>query len=171
MYYDVWLRLKKLDKSAIEIINTRIESMKVPSNVHFSSLPQIGSGKYTAEQWLIWVNYYSLFCLYDLLSGEEYECWRHFVLASRILCKRRISLTELSVADALLLKFCRRFESIYGSHLVTPNIHLHCHLAECIKNFGPITNFWCFSFERFNGIIGSEATNNRSIATNEKIYV
>ena len=24
-------------------------------------------------------------------------------------------------------------------------------------------NFWCFSFERFNGIIGNEPTNNKSI--------
>ncbi len=162
VYQNVWLKLGKLHPSTIETINSRIESLKVPPNIRFNSRPRIDC-KYTAEQWLIWVNYYSLFCLYDLLSDDEYECWRHFVLASRLLCKTPVTGIEISVADALLLKFCTRFESIYGSERVTPNMHLHCHLAECIKNFGPIMNFWCFSFDRFNGIIGNEPTNNLSI--------
>jgi len=42
-------------------------------------------------------------------------------------------------------------------------MHLHCHLKECIEDYGPIYSFWCFAFERYNGILGSTATNNRSI--------
>ena len=30
-------------------------------------------------------------------------------------------------------------------------------------DFGPISTFWLFSFERFNGVLGDEPTNNRSI--------
>ncbi len=42
-------------------------------------------------------------------------------------------------------------------------MHLHCHLKDVIRDFGPIHSFWCFSFERYNGILGSFTTNNRSI--------
>ena len=30
------------------------------------------------------------------------------------------------------------------------NMHLHAHIKECILDFGPISAFWAFPFERFN---------------------
>ena len=42
-------------------------------------------------------------------------------------------------------------------------MHLHGHLKECVLDYGPIYNFWCFSFERFNGILSSFKTNNRCV--------
>ena len=46
---------------------------------------------------------------------------------------------------------------------VTPNIHFHCHLKECVIDCGPVHAFWCFSFERFNGILGAMQVNGRSV--------
>ena len=42
-------------------------------------------------------------------------------------------------------------------------MHLHCHLAECIREHGPVYSFWLFSFERYNGILGAIHTNNHSV--------
>ena len=42
-------------------------------------------------------------------------------------------------------------------------MHLHCHLKEVILDNGPVHSFWCFSFERYNGILGSTPTNKRSV--------
>ena len=44
------------------------------------------------------------------------------------------------------------------------NMHLHGHLTACIRDFGPVYSFWCFSFERLNGLLGSYHTNNRDIS-------
>ena len=41
---------------------------------------------FTAEQFKNWVNHFSIIVLRDLLPSDHLECWRHFVLASRILC-------------------------------------------------------------------------------------
>ena len=41
------------------------------------------------------------------------------------------------------------------------NMHLHLHLAECIVDYGPVYAFWCFAFERMNGVLGSYHTNNQ----------
>ncbi|CAH3140662.1 unnamed protein product, partial [Pocillopora meandrina] len=65
--------------------------------------------------------------------------------------------------DRHLMEFCHTFEELCGKDLVTPNMHLHGHLKECLLDYGPFHSFWCFSFERFNGILGSFHTNNRSI--------
>ena len=40
---------------------------------------------------------------------------------------------------------------------------MHCHLAEIIKNYCPIYGFWLFLFERYNGILGNQPNNNKSI--------
>ena len=42
-------------------------------------------------------------------------------------------------------------------------MHLHCHLKDIILDYGPVQEFWLFSFERYNGIFGNQATNNRAI--------
>ena len=36
---------------------------------------------------------------------------------------------------------------------------MHMNLCKCIENYGPVTAFWCFPFERFNGILGTFQTN------------
>ena len=61
------------------------------------------------------------------------------------------------------MEFCKAFEELYGKDLVTPNMHLHGHLNECLLDYGPLHAFSCFSFERFSGILGTYHTNNRSI--------
>ena len=161
----VWISKGILNTKHIAEVNNRISSLRIPPNVRFSCLPADiqSSTSFTAEQWMLWVNHYSLFCFYDLLPSNQFDCWNHFVLASRLMCKRQLSSTEISVADALLLQFCRRYESIYGTECVTPNIHMHCHLVDCVKEFGPMSTFWCFSFGCLNGVRGDQPTNNRSI--------
>ena len=65
--------------------------------------------------------------------------------------------------QSLLINFCRTFKRVYGSSYCTPNLHLHCHLHECINDFWPANAFWLFACERLNGILGSVSTNHRSI--------
>ena len=59
----------------------------------------------------------------------------------------------LNEADEHLMKFCIQFETIFGPEKVTPNMHLHGHLKKCVIDVGPVHSFWCFSFERYNGML------------------
>ena len=165
MMRKVWMNEGYLDEKKVGIIEDRLRSINVPPTVSFGRLPScIHSGtKLTAEQWKNWVNYFSVFCLHGLLPPDHIECWRHFVLASRLLCKPTLSNDDVTLADALLLRFCQRFECLYGPELVTPNMHMHGHLADCIRDYGPLSSFWLFPFERYNGLLGQTPTNNRSI--------
>ena len=69
------------------------------------------------------------------------------------------SMSDLHLADVLLMQFCHRAERKYGKSIVTPKMHMHGYLKECILDFGSIHNFWCFSFERYNGILENYPTN------------
>ena len=42
-------------------------------------------------------------------------------------------------------------------------MQMHCHLAACLQEFGPIHSFWLFPFEHFNGILEGQPSNNRSV--------
>ena len=40
---------------------------------------------------------------------------------------------------------------------------MHGHLKEVVLNYGPVQEFWLFSFERYNGVLGNQPTNNKNI--------
>ena len=84
-------------------------------------------------------------------------------MACQVLCSPYITVSQEAKGNLLLKSFCRQFEGLYGAKLVTPNMHMHTHLCECILDFGPVYAFWLFSFERYNGIMGGYETNNRAI--------
>ena len=106
---------------------------------------------------------FSLIALRVILTGEHLECWRHFVLACRLLLQRKITPEQLILADSLLMKFCGRTECMYGPSVITPKMHLHAHLKQCIADYGPLHEFWAFPFERYNGLLGNLPTNKKSI--------
>ena len=62
------------------------------------------------------------------------------------------------------MNFCQSFANLYGPKYCTMNMHLHGHLANCIRDYGPVYSFWCFAFERMNGILGSYPINNHHIS-------
>lgn len=42
-------------------------------------------------------------------------------------------------------------------------MHMHGHLKDSILDFGPVQEFWLFSYERYNGILGNQPNNNRLV--------
>lgn len=160
----IWLDQSVLSYDKFDLIQSRINKVVVPSDI--GRIPyKIASGfsSFTADQFKNWVVYYSLLALRNLLTDEHLECWRHFVLCCRLLCAKAITTEKAKLADALLLQFCKRTQRLYGQMVITPNMHLHAHLHDCIIDFGPAHTFWLYSFERFNGILGKQPNNNRSI--------
>ena len=116
-------------------------------------------GSVTAEQWKLWTVVYSEFALKKYLPSEDYRLWLLFVKGCRILTAPVITIQSLAVAHSSLMKFCTKFESLYGQLQVTPNMHLHSHLVNCVLDYGPVNNVWLFSFKCFNGVLGDFKTN------------
>ena len=85
------------------------------------------------------------------------------MLGCRILCQHSITLEQIAQADGHLLEFCKGVQTNYGKEFTTPNMHMHCHLREVLLDYGPVYNFWCFCYERYNGILGNQPNNNKAI--------
>ncbi|CAG8724606.1 1471_t:CDS:2, partial [Ambispora leptoticha] len=63
----------------------------------------------------------------------------------------------------LLLNMVKLIKKKYGPKKITPNLHLCLNICECVNDYGPMYAFWCFSYERMNGLLGSFYNSNRKI--------
>ena len=119
---------------------------------------------FTADQWKNWVLFYSLPTLKSILPQDHYFCWHKFVLICWLICRRTISAVDVKRADTVIQEFSELFLNLYGKSYVTPNMHLHHHLALFIEDYGPVYSFWLFPYERLNGVLGSYHTNYHNIS-------
>jgi len=56
------------------------------------------------------------------------------------------------LADCKLVDFLKEYEKLNGKLAISPNMHLHLHLKECMENDGSIDGFGCLAL---NGMLGS----------------
>ena len=152
----LWKKIKLLKDSDFKVIPDKVDSMNPPPSI--GCIPRkISSGfsSFTTDEWKHWILIYSLYALNTTLPIEHYNCWYLFVEACKKLCQTVITRSQVLDAHKLLLKCCSLFQDLYGVEACTPNMHMACHLKDCIYDYGPLPAFWCFSFERFNGVLES----------------
>ena len=160
----VWKELSIISTHDFEKIQERVGGLNVPQDI--GRIPhKIDSGMagMTADQWKNWTCIYSLYALQGIIPSTHLDCWWLFVQACTLLCQPLIKPVDIRKGDEFLVQFCKKYEQLYGSRYCTPNMHLHCHIADCLYDYGPAHATWCFSFERCNGILGSMPNNNKSL--------
>ena len=78
----------------------------------------------------------------------------NFVKICSILVRRIVQSNSMEEVHQMLVEIVKIIEQKYGRDFITPNLHLSLHLHKCAKDFRPFYAFWCFSFERMNGMLG-----------------
>ena len=140
-----------IGKSAKEL-DKRYTGIKPPSCI--SRLPRsiVGNfGHLKASELRSFLLFYSLPCLYGILTDIYFQHYLLLVEAIYILLKQSIAFSELVKASKLLKHFCLRIEELYGCRYETYNAHGLLHLVERVKDLGPLWANSCFCFEDFNG--------------------
>lgn len=138
----LWNSNNLVKKEHYSCIQHCVSSFVVPSDV--GRIPRkidTGFSGFTVDQFKNWIAIYSIPALHGILPNNHLECWRHFVLASRLLCKQKLSESDILLIDALLIRFCTKVEQIYGCSAITPNMHMHGHLKDVLRDYGPVYNF------------------------------
>ncbi|OAD78060.1 hypothetical protein PHYBLDRAFT_141922 [Phycomyces blakesleeanus NRRL 1555(-)] len=115
-----------------------------------------------ADEWKSWCLVYSPVVLQGVLPKQKFENWMFFVNACRFLTKPNVSKDDIQSAHIALEKFGKDCERLYSKDLLSPNMHLHLHLRNTIKDLGPVYGYWLFSFERYNSVLKNINTNRRS---------
>ena len=86
--------------------------------------------------------------MWDLLAN--------FVKACSLLTCRIINIDMLNQAHNRLLQVTLLIEENYGQEFIIPNIYLFLHITDCCEDYGLLYSFWCYLFERMNGLLGNK---------------
>ena len=160
----IWIDKEILSKSDCRIIEQTVARIRTPHDVGRIPLKISSSfASFTADQWRNWVTIFSPISLKGVLPNDHLRYWLLFVRACCLLCTRVITIEDILQADQYLMEFCKQFVLLCGADACTPNMHLHLHLKECLLDYGPVHSFWCFAFERYNGVLGKYHTNYQTI--------
>lgn len=101
--------------------------------------------------------YFLLFEALPALQGHLPDRYlQHFMLLVKAiftLLKSSIKEAEVVEAELLLKLFVNQFMSLYGDRALTYNVHQLCHIADCVRMYGPLFCFSAFMYEDLNGMI------------------
>ena len=168
------LTLKLLDSTRHKKFLERIRSVRMPYDVGRLPTGAFDDQDYipsiTADQWKTYIVCYAKPCMFNLLPEKNYQC---LVLLSDIV---RLVASPIFTEDTIttlyrqLHKHHRLFKQTYGKWSLTVNYHICLHLPEIIGDLGPPNAFWCFAYERMNGIFAGIPTNKRLATKFHALY-
>lgn len=91
-----------------------------------------------AHEWYMWLFLYSVPVLKGTLPESFLVHWLNLIKGVGLLRLESITSQEIKEAEKLLNTFVQEAEGLYGICNMTFNIHLCLHLAQSVKDFGPL---------------------------------
>lgn len=95
--------------------------------------------------------YFSIPVFEGIMRLDYFEHYLRLVIAVTILSSNEMTGHAITVADNLLHKFVRESETMYGVQFCSINVRQLLHLAECVRNLGPLWAYSCYEYENING--------------------
>jgi hypothetical protein len=153
----LWIDEGILNNEKLKIMQERADLIKFPSDLGRRPV-RIATGdsfsNFTADMWKTFVLIFAIPITWNLLGEIDRKILAYFVRSCKILTNRELQKSDLNEAFTKLLEMNKLIEKKYGQKKISPNLHLCLHICECALDYGPLSSFWCFSFERMNGILG-----------------
>ena len=155
------------------IDTTQVPSNTIPRMPHklTTKKPSSGFGQMIGREWQAWVLTYSLPAMaHANVDASLIKTWRHFVDSCTLLSRSVVD--EVAIFDAH-----KAFEAFHigmqaiGEEWPTPNVHQLLHLAQMVRDYGPIAAFWGYGPERLHGVLGNVPHNNKEQETQLMRYM
>lgn len=145
-----------------DILSKRITGIKPIIEITRKPGPVSKRLDYKANEFRTLLLYYLRYCLVGLLNKCYIDHFQLFSYAIYTILKEKISFDEIDCAEKKLIEFVDKFEVLYGQSNITMNLHLLKHLANSVRNLGPLWAQSAFALEDNNGII-TKTTAKKSI--------
>lgn len=100
-----------------------------------------------ATEFKQFLNYSGIVVFKDLVNDDVYHHFLLYFCAIRLLALPYTNEGNVEVADLMLIEFVEKFPIIYGDCSISHNVHNLLHLADCVKQFGPLSSFSAYKFE------------------------
>lgn len=156
---NVWISgalATRLSGHKVNILSEHLESLKPYIPLEFNRKPRTlyELPRWKATEFRTFLLYLGSFVLKNIIDRAVYEHYLLFHTAISILISAKL-LSKFSCAfpQELLNVFVKHCEQLYGQTFLIYNVHILCHLADDVKNYGLLDLFSCFPFENYLGQI------------------
>ncbi|KAK3098757.1 hypothetical protein FSP39_022815, partial [Pinctada imbricata] len=138
--------ISKVDKRLISIKPT-LDISRLPRTIE-------NELKYwKAKEFRSFLLYYGVPVLNGIIPRQYLYHYLNLVNASHILLKYGSTKEEVDNAEKMLFRFCRDFSYFYDAKFMTLNVHQLLHMADSVRELGPLYSHSCFPFEDKNGFV------------------
>ena len=127
-------------------INNRLQGIDVPGEISGASRPISERKFWKASEWRTFI-FYSLIVLHDILPLQYLKHFFLFVFGDSI------SSDAINYAEVCLTKLVIQTEVVYGLKSCTFNVHQLIHLADSVRNCGPLWASAALMFESNNHLL------------------
>lgn len=141
-----------------QLLNERILALKPNSEVVRKPRSLAHRSDFKASEFRSMLLYYFPICLPGCVPDEFVKHVRLLSFAVYTLLQSTITPEEIDEAEKMLLQFVKQHERLFGKESMVMNAHLIEHLAQDVRELGPL---WChsaFPFERNNGVLLKKVT-------------
>lgn len=136
-----------------QLLNARIMSIKPPAFIVRKPRSMEQRANFKASEYRSLLLFYLPVCLQGVLPSAYVKHVQRFSGAMYKLLKQEISDDEVNQAEHMLYVFVREHQILFGKEAMVMVVHLLKHIAESVRQLGPL---WCqsaFAFERNNGCL------------------
>lgn len=133
--------------------SSRIVSIKPLSEINRKPRSIFDRNDFKANEFRSLLLYYLRYCLVDMLPMKYIDHFQLFSSSIYLLLQTNITLEDISSANDRLNKFANEYQDLYHEHNVTMNLHLLRHIANSVREIGPLWAQSSFTFETYNGVL------------------
>lgn len=153
-FVNMWMDSRQHEESfyigrSEQEINARLQSIEVPREISRAPRSIADRNHWKATEWRAFI-FYSLVVLSGILPSKYLK--HFFLFVYGVYCLLGDSITEAAInsAEVCLTKFVIQVEELYGLKCCTFNVHQLIHLADSVRNCGPLWSSAAFMFESNN---------------------
>ena len=106
--------------------------------------------KFSGHDWFLFLRCYGRYLLRDALPEHLYVVVRDMFLAIDSAFATSFDVTQLPLLEKTIIASLTQFEARTPSTEHSVMFHQLAHLVECIRDVGPVHEYWMFPFERFH---------------------
>lgn len=136
-----------------KILNQRLLKITPTSSIVRKPRPLNQISNFKASEYRSMLLYYLPICLPGIVPNVYVQHVRLLSAAVYILLKKTIPTKEVDESEQMLHSFVKDHQDLFGEASMVMVVHLLKHLAQSVRNLGPL---WChsaFPFERNNGCL------------------
>jgi hypothetical protein len=131
-------------------VEERLKTIKPPTFIPRPPRSIYDHKQWHANEYLIFIIYYALPVLKNLMIDEYYDNIKKLVIFTEIILDSKININKLKQAEKLIIEFVKELKDLYPPGIMLSGVHELLHLVDETLHFGPLNSICCFPFEELN---------------------